>query len=312
MSHAQDAALPGKPATPATTASPTAPALDATKVAGFTGGKPESSDGIVKVSFPRSDVTVDVDGYASMPPFMGLTSWAAFQPGSKPDVEAMVMGDLVVFEDEVSVTMSAALDHGLQVTALHNHFLFAKPAVFFMHIGGEGSTEKLGTAVRAALDAQRAVRVKSPRPAESSGRPLPAGPSHIDPQKLDAIFGRPGQSKDGMYKVSIGRQTTASCGCTVGKAMGVNTWAAFAGTDDDAVVDGDFAASEAELQAVLKALRAAAIDVVAIHSHMTGESPRILFLHYWGRGKASELAKVVKTTLDLTAWEGRAPVAKQL
>ena len=99
---------------------------------------------------------------------------------------------------------------------------------------------------------------------------------------------------------------TASCGCPAGKAMGVNTWAAFAGTDDNAVVDGDFAVAESELQPVLKSLRGGGINVVAIHSHMTGESPRVLFLHYWGRGHAADLAAVVKRALDLTAWDGRA------
>jgi hypothetical protein len=114
-----------------------------------------------------------------------------------------------------------------------------------------------------------------------------------------------GTSKDGMYKAVFGRKTQAECGCTVGKAMGVNTWAAFGGTDDNAVVDGDFAVAEGELQPVLKALRGGGVHVVAIHSHMTGESPRILFLHYWGRGRAADLAATVKRAVDLTAWDGR-------
>jgi hypothetical protein len=114
-----------------------------------------------------------------------------------------------------------------------------------------------------------------------------------------------GASKDGMYKLVVGRDVTASCGCNVGKAMGVNTWAAFAGTDDDALVDGDFAVAESELQSVLKELRGGGIHVVAIHHHMSGETPRILFLHYMGRGKAEALAAVVKRALDKTAYEGR-------
>lgn len=236
---------------------------------------------------------------------MGLTSWAAFAPGRKPGVEAMVMGDLVLLEDEVNPAMSAALEHGLEVTALHNHFFFDEPRVMFMHVGGEGSTEQLAKAVKATLDAQRAVRQQASTPAGGfGGAALPAA-SHLDPAKLDAIFGAKGTSKDGMYKAVMGRKTTAACGCSIGKTMGVNTWAAFAGTEESAVVDGDFAVSEAELQPVLKALRAAGIDIVAIHSHMTGESPRILFLHYWGRGRATDLAVSVKRALDLTAWDGR-------
>jgi hypothetical protein len=158
--------------------------------------------------------------------------------------------------------------------------------------------------VKAALDAQKSVRSKAKQPANAFGA-APPSPSKIDAAKLDAAFGVKGTAKDGMYKGVFGRKTRAECGCTIGKAMGVNTWAAFAGTDADAVVDGDFAVSEDEMQPVLKALRAAGVHVVAIHSHMTQESPRILFLHYWGRGVAAELAKAVKRALDLTAWDGR-------
>jgi hypothetical protein len=239
-----------------------------------------------------------------MPPFMGLTSWAAFVPGEKEGIEAMVMGDLVLFEDEVNPVMSALLDGGVDVTALHNHFFFDKPRVYFMHIEGEGTVDTLGKGVRAALDVEKAVRAKAAQPATSFGAPAPKGPSHIDGAKLDGIFGVKGQSKDGMYKATMGRKTKAPCGCTIGKAMGVNTWAAFGGTDESAVVAGDFAVAEAELQGVLKTLRAGGINVVAIHSHMTGETPRILFLHYWGHGKAADLATTVKKALDKTAWDG--------
>jgi hypothetical protein len=296
------------PAAPASQA-PTAPAaprtpLDASRIAAATGGKPETADDVVKVSFPRDDVRVDVDGWNKMPPLMGLTSWAAFVPGEKPGAEAMVMGDLVLFEDEVNSAMSAALDNGLEVTALHNHFFFDKPHVLFMHIGGEGTVDQLGKGVKAALDAARAVRQKTPQPGNAFGAPPPT-PSKIDGSKLEAVFGVKGSAKDGMYKATFGRKTQAECGCTIGKAMGVNTWAAFGGTDENAIVDGDFAVAEGELQPVLKALRAGGINVVAIHSHMTGESPRILFLHYWGRGKAADLAATVKRALDQTAWDGR-------
>ena len=151
------------------------------------------------------------------------------------------MGDLVLFEDEVNSAMSAALDNGIEVTALHNHFFYDKPHVFFMHIGGEGSVEKLGKGVKATLEAVKAIRQKAPSPREGFGAQALDVPSKIDGAKLDAIFGVKGASKDGMYKGTFGRKIQAECGCTIGKAMGVNTWAAFAGTDDNAVVDGDFA-----------------------------------------------------------------------
>jgi hypothetical protein len=284
-----------------------APAIDARVVAAATGVEaPETSvDGVVKVTFPRKDVEIAVDGW-TMPPFMGLTSWAAFAPGRKDVAEAMVMGDLVLFEDEVNAIMSKLLDAGIEVTALHNHFLFDQPKVYFMHIGGEGKTAALGKGVRAAMDEVGAIRKASPRPAATLGAPKMPAASNLDAAKLDAVLASKGQAKDGMYKAVWGRDVTASCGCAAGKAMGVTTWAAFAGAEDNAVVDGDVAVSEAELQAVLKTLRGGGIAVVAIHHHMVGEHPRILFLHYWGRGKAAELAATVKRALDQTAWTGRA------
>ncbi len=257
-----------------------------------------SPDGTVKGSFPRTDVAVSVEGW-KMPPFMGLTSWAAFAPAKANVAEAMVMGDLVLFEDEVNPVMSVLFDGGLTVTALHNHFFFDAPRVYFMHIGGEGSVAAMGKTVRAAIDKATEIRKKAGNPAASFGGPALPAKSSIDASKIEPVLGK-GQAKDGMFKVTIGRQVNAACGCPAGKAMGVNTWAAFAGTDDVAVVDGDFAVTEDELQPVLKMLRAGSINIVAIHHHMSGESPRMLFLHYWGRGKAADLAATVKKALDLT------------
>jgi hypothetical protein len=303
---APTAAAPvAKPAAAASPPATTAKSIDPNAVAAATGGKPETSDKVVKVSFPRTDVSVSVDGWNGVPPFMGLTSWAAFTPGEKPGVDTMVMGDVVLFEDEVNPAMSAALDNGIEVTALHNHFFYDKPHVFFMHIGGEGSVDKLGKGVKAVLDAAKAVRQKTPQPHDGFGAPALETPSKIDAAKLDGVFGVKGSTKDGMYKAVMGRTTTAACGCSIGKAMGVSTWAAFAGSDDNAAVDGDFAVAETELQPVLKALRHGGINIVAIHHHMADEKPKILFLHYWGRGKASDLGRTVKQALDLTDWEGK-------
>ena len=286
-----------------------APTLDTAAIEALTGAKGtlDVKEGVFKVSLPRADIKVTAAGVRMTPP-LGLTAWAAFTRTGKPGSgHTMVMGDIVLLEDQVNPVMSAALDNGLEVTALHNHFFFDKPHVLFMHIGGEGAVDELGKGVKAMLDAEKAVRAKAPQPGAGLGAPPPKGPSHIDAAKLDNVFGVKGQTKDGMYKATMGRKTQAACGCTIGKAMGVNTWAAFAGADDDAVVDGDFAVAEGELQPVLKALRAGGVNVVAIHSHMTEESPRILFLHYWGRGKAADLATTVKKALDLTAWDGRSP-----
>src|SRR5436189_2477151 len=269
-------------------------ALDTAKIDNLTGlkGKMNEKEGVYKVTFPRNDVKVAVDGW-TMPPFMGLGTWAAF---TETKSGAMVMGDTVLFEDEVNPAMSAALDNGLNVTALHNHFFFDQPKVFFMHIEGEGTIEKLASAVRKVYDTTKAIRGPNAKPAESfptvGQAPIPEKNS-ITAGPLNEIFGMQGESKDGMVKFTIGRPATMH-GVKIDKEMGVNTWAAFAGSDDNALVDGDFAVTEDELQPVLKSLLMEKINIVAIHQHMTHEEPRIMFFHYWGRGTAKNLAQAVK------------------
>ena len=249
---------------------------------------------VYKVTFPRTDVKVTVDRWA-MHPFLGLTSWAAFTSGHPQ--EAIVMGDLVLFQDEVDAVMSVALDNGLTITALHNHFLFDHPKVMFMHIAGSGSVDQLAAAVRKAMDKVKQVRAAVPIPATHFPGPLIPEKSAINAALMDNILEVKGRSHAGMYKASMGR-TAQVHGRTVGNQMGVNTWAAFAGTTDSAVVDGDFAMWESELQVVLKALRKAGISIVAIHNHLIQEEPRYVFLHYWGKGPAAILAQGLKAALD--------------
>ena len=261
---------------------------DVEVIARITALQPEVKNGVAKVSLPRSDLAVTVDG-SKMSPFQGFTSWAAFAGSG---AKTVVMGDMTLVEDEVTPAMDAALANGLEVTALHNHFSFDHPRILFMHIAGTGSTEHLATAVRKVLDAIRDAR-KTPTPAEGFGGPTIPAANSIDPKPLEAILGAQAQAKDGMAKFVFAKKTKAH-GVDLGAEMGVNTWAAFAGSPQAAVVDGDFAMLESELQGVLKALRTAHIDVVAIHSHMTHEEPRIMFLHYWGKGPADELAGGIK------------------
>jgi len=268
--------------------------LDTARIDELTGlkGKMNEKEGVYKVTFPRDDVKVIVDGW-TMPPFMGLGTWAAFTEISNG---AMVMGDTVLFEDEVNAAMSAALDNGLDVTALHNHFFFDQPKVFFMHIEGEGTVEKLASAVKKVYDTTKAIRGPDPKPAESfsaGGQPSLPQKNSINATPLNEIFAIQGESKDGMVKFTIGRPAEMH-GVKIDKDMGVNTWAAFAGSDDNALVDGDFAVTEDELQPVLKSLLQNKINIVAIHQHITHEEPRIMFFHYWGRGRAKDLANAVK------------------
>jgi hypothetical protein len=265
--------------------------LDTARIDELTGlkGKFNQKEGVYKVTFPRSDVKVVVDGW-TMPPFMGLGTWAAFTPIKDG---AMVMGDTVLFEDEVNAAMSAALDNGLSVTALHNHFFFDHPKVYFMHIDGEGAVDKLAGAVRKVYDAAKQIRAANPNPKDSFGAARLPEKSSITAAPLNEIFGAQGESKDGMVKFTFGRPAKMH-GMNIDKDMGVNTWAAFAGSDDNAIVDGDFAVTEDELQPVLKSLLKDKINIVAIHQHMTHEEPRMIFFHYWGRGRAKDLAEALK------------------
>ena len=269
--------------------------LDTAKIEQITGlkGSYNEKENVFKVSMPRADVQVSVDGW-KMPPFMGLGPWAAFTPHHSG---TMVMGDMVLFQDEVNPAMSAALDSGLAVTALHNHFFFDEPKVYFMHIEGEGAVDQLATGVRAIFDKMKEIRAKNSQPASAfPGEPIPEK-SSISAEPLQTILGVKGQSNNGMFKVVLGRPARMH-GTGIAAEMGVNTWAAFAGSDANAVVDGDFAMLESELQSVLKSMRKGGINIVAIHHHMSEEKPKVLFLHYWGRGKAEDLARTLRATLD--------------
>jgi hypothetical protein len=273
--------------------------LDTARIEKLTGAKGalDEKEGVFKVSVPRTDLAVTAAGVRMTPP-LGLTSWAAFKRAGD---QAVVMGDLVLLEDQVNPVMSAALDQGLEVTALHNHFFWDTPKVMFMHIGGMGDEASLATAVGrvfARMAETAGGKGESPRADVDPAR------TSLDPKKIEAILGAKGTIAGGVYKVVIGR-TTRMHGHEMAAAMGVNTWAAFAGSDEQAVVDGDFAMLEPELQGVLKALRRAGILIVAIHHHMTGEEPRILFLHYWGFGRTEDLAKGLRSALDQTRHEAR-------
>jgi Domain of Unknown Function (DUF1259) len=206
------------------------------------------------------------------------------------------MGDMVLLEDQVNPVMSVALDNGLEVTALHNHFFWDAPKVMFMHIGGMGSEEALAEAVGKVF---AKIQETAGGKGEAPNADLDPARTTLDPAKIEAILHEKGTLADGVYKVIIGRPTHMH-GAIMGNTMGVNTWAAFVGSDDRAVVDGDFAMRESEVQGVLKALRGAGIDIVAIHQHMIGETPRIIFLHYWGMGSTESLARGLRVALDRT------------
>jgi hypothetical protein len=268
--------------------------LDTAAIEQLTGlkGAYNEREKVFKVSAPRSDLKLTIAG-VKMVPALGLTSWAAFTPAENG---VMVMGDTVVLESQVGSVMTTALENGLEVTALHNHFFYDSPKVMFMHIGGHGDQNKLARAVGAVFS-----KIKETSTANVARPTANIDPAQttLDPKRIEAIVGSKGDLKDGVYKITLGR-TSHMHGHEVGNAMGVNTWAAFAGSDTQAVVDGDFVVLESELQPVLLALRRADIEVVAIHNHMTHDEPRMVFLHYWGIGPTNKLAGGLKAALRQT------------
>lgn len=274
-------------------ASPASAALDAKLVQSLTGLAPIEKAGELKISVPQRELAVDVDGFAIVPA-MGLTSWAAFTEHGK---HAMVMGDLVLLEDEIGPVQRAALKTGLTVTALHNHFLRDKPKVMFMHIGGSGELSTLAAAVRATLDEIR--RLRAEKGLVEKARPLE---STLDPKELEKIFSHAGELKDGVYKTTIGRPDVPlkDMGSPVSSFLGFNTWAAFQGSKEKAAVSGDFAMLDREVDGVVRALVENGLEVTAIHNHMVGEKPRIFFLHFWGVGPAADMARGLRAALDRT------------
>ena len=251
-------------------------------------------DGVLKVNIPRNDLRVTISQRPAPTPF-GFGGWVALTKGEGMDV---MMGDLVLTEDEVNPVMSALLQNGLDVTALHNHFFWEQPRIFYMHVHGMGSAADLAKRVKPAIDLidQAAKKTQGP----TSAAPAPASPT-LDGAALAKIIGTPGEQTGPVYKITIGRPdiNLREHGAPINARMGLNTWAAFAGTDADAMVAGDVAMLENEVTQVLKSLRANGINVVAIHHHMTDVKPVVIFLHYYGTGPAAQLAQAVRGAVDL-------------
>ena len=256
------------------------------------GRQGDFKDGVLKVNIPRNDLKVVIDGIATPTPF-GFGGWIALTKGTGMDV---MMGDLVLTEDEVNPVMSAVLDAGLDVTAVHNHFFFESPRIFYMHVHGHGTPADLAAKIKPAL----ALIGKNP-PRNVSAAPGRTLDGKLDAAQLAKIIGTEGEQNGMVYKITIGRSdlSVKEMGATINARMGLNTWAAFYGSDSEAVVAGDIAMLESEVTPVLKALRSNGLDVVAIHHHMIDTQPSIIFLHYWGKGEAQKLARGVKTAVDL-------------
>lgn len=260
-------------------------------------GRPgDFKDAVLKVNVPRSDLKVTVAGVPTPTPF-GFGGWIAMTKGD--GAMQVLMGDLVLTQDEVNPVMSAVLAQGLDVTALHNHFFWESPRMFYMHVHGHGTAADLAKRIKPALDLIGKV---STRPEAATTMTSTVTGGAIDTAKLASIIGTPGEQNGQVYKITIGRPdiNLKEMGAAINARMGLNTWAAFFGTDASAVVAGDVAMLDSEVTPVLKALRANGLEVVAIHHHMTSTQPTVIFLHYWGQGPAEKLATGVRAAIDQT------------
>ncbi len=276
-----------------TSASIPAPAaLDADAIGNAAGAAATTAaDGVVRIGWSRDDVAVQVDGMPFRPQ-AGLGSWAAFKETPEG---AMVMGDTVVFQDEVDAAMDAAFEGGLEITALHNHFFYDDPKVYFMHIGGRGAAVELARGVKAMWDAVKDVRRANAVPAKRFGGRIPEY-GVLDAAEIGRIIGVQCTINNGVAKASVPREGTMN-GTTVGGSMGLSSWAAFSGSDDLAAMDGDIIMTADEVQSTLKRLRKAGVHIVALHNHMIGDEPAFFFTHFWATGPAAELAAAFKSAL---------------
>jgi hypothetical protein len=263
-------------------------------------------DNVLKVNIPRNDLSITVANVKTPTPF-GFGGWVALTKGAGMDV---MMGDLVLTQEEVNPVMSALLENGLEATALHNHFFWDEPRMFYMHVHGHGTPADLARKLKPALDLiGKGGRGTAPAATPGAPAPTPA----IDTAKMAQIAGHQGETTGAVYKITVGRDDLklTEMGAPISARMGLNTWAAFVGTNDNAAIAGDVAMLASEVQPVLKALRQNGIDIVAIHHHMTTTSPTIYFLHYWGTGSAEKLATGFKAALAELGKANKSTAAKQ-
>jgi hypothetical protein len=253
-------------------------------------GRPGTTqpDGVRRYSFARSDLDVRLDGVA-IKPALALGSWLAFQPHGR---DSVVMGDLVLTAEEVTPVISALLDGGIEVTALHNHLLRSSPATYYVHVRGEGDARKLAASLHAAL-----ARSRTPL-----GPPAPANPaaSDLNIAAIDGIMGRSGKANGAVYQFTVPRaeaivENGMALPASMGTGTGINFQPAGGGR---AAVTGDFVLLGAEVDPVMKALRSGGIEITALHSHMLGETPRLYFMHFWGVGEPAKLATGLRAALN--------------
>jgi len=260
---------------------------DLTEVETILGMKGQLQEGATIVRFPRSDIKVTIDG-EPVPTAFGFGAWTAWKGMG---MDAMMMGDLVLLEQEINPVISALAEANINITALHNHFLNETPRIMFMHVGGMGDPAVLARGLRNAL---AKTATPKPQPAPPQAVSVPA----INTSRIEEIVGHKGDLGGGIFKITVGRAGVTMAGAGLTSSMGINSWAAFIGTNERAHVAGDVVMKATEVNPVIRAFRRGGIDIVAVHNHMIDEEPRIFFLHYWGTGPAEKLARTVREAFD--------------
>lgn len=255
---------------------------EAEEIIGVTG---QVQEGVVVFSFPRSDIKAMIDG-EPLPTALGFGSWTAWKEMGE---QFMVMGDLVLLEKEINPVISALAEANMSVTAIHNHFIGEEPRVMYMHVGGMGPAATLANGIRHALDRTATPKTQSPASAPALA---------LDTKRIEEIIGHSGKAAGGVFKIVLGRPGVKMAGVELTASMGLNTWAAFAGTNERTHVAGDVAMTAPEVNRVIRELRKGGIQIAAVHNHMLDEEPRIFFLHYWGTGPAEKLAQTVREAFD--------------
>jgi hypothetical protein len=271
------------------------PPLDTLSIEKIIGIKGKVNNGEYKITIPQNDLSIEVDGFKIIPA-MGLGTWIAFTPAKKG---AMIMGDIIVTENDLKPVQQEIIRQGLTISAIHNHFVRNHPNVMYMHLGDSGPTDQMAQKAKAVLDKIKEIRGGDPSKGSASSETVT---NTLDTKLLDGILGYKGEMTKGVYKYTIGRPDVSlkEHDVTITTFLGFNTWAAWQGTPDKAAVAGDFAMLESEVAGVIKSLVENGIEVVAVHNHMVHEQPKIFFLHYWGVGSAGQLAKGLRAALDQT------------
>src|SRR3954464_13806337 len=276
------------------TTAASAQAVNWDKVDAAFGRKGAVSGDVHRYGFPRTDLNVTVDG-VTIKPALALGGWVAMKPAHGG---AMVMGDLVLLESEINPVMSALIENGLEITAIHNHILRGNPATFYMHVGGHGDPAKLATTILQALQSSKTPLAPPAAPASQPAIDL-------DTAQLDQIIGVKGNANGGVYQFGAPRRDPVNEGgmqIAPAGAMGVATAINFQPTGaGKAAITGDFVLTGEEVNPVVKALRDNGIEVTAVHSHMLTEQPRLIFMHFWANDDAVKLAKGLRAALDRTA-----------